>query len=285
MSTVPSNGFDGLRVAIFEARMAGELASLVAKHGGVPVAAAAMREVPLGAGPEILAFVEGLEAGAYDVVIFETGVGIRYLVEAVGPRFRPEAWADALRRTKVVARGPKPAAALRELGAPIHFLVPAPNTWRETLALLDASLPVAGRRVAVQEYGKPVVELTDGLEARGAIVTRVPVYRWSLPEDIGPLRSALHTIVAGEVDAVLFTSAQQVEYVLEVAESEGIADAVRQAISTRVIVGSVGPTTSSALQSYRLPVDIEPSHPKSGHLVAALASGWRHVKKPTPAAE
>ena len=42
----------------------------------------------------------------------------------------------------MIARGPKPASALRSLGASINFQVPEPNTWRETLALIDESVPI-----------------------------------------------------------------------------------------------------------------------------------------------
>ena len=204
------------------------------------------------------------------------------LVESLGPRLSGSAWAEALGKTKVVARGPKPAAALRELGATIDFQVPEPNTWRETLALLDAQLPVAGLRVAVQEYGKPVPELTEGLEQRGAVVTRVPVYRWALPEDTGPLRAALKAIAERQIGAALFTAAQQVEHVLQVAADAGIEDDVRAALAEHVVVGSIGPTTSAALRAHGLPVDIEPAHPKSGHLVAAVAASWRSVGKAGP---
>lgn len=279
MSTASSTPFDGLRIAIFEARMAGTLAELVARQGGIPVAAPAMREIPLGDNPDARSFADGLLAARFDVVIFETGAGVRYLAESLDPRFPRTGWAEALRRTKVVARGPKPAAALRELGVSIDFRVPEPNTWRETLALLDDRLPVAGLRVAVQEYGKPVPELTEGLERRGAVVTRVPVYRWALPEDTGPLRAALEEIAARRIGAALFTAAQQVEHVLQVAASEGIEDAVRDAMAEHVVVGSIGPTTSAALRSHGLPVDIEPEHPKSGHLVAAVAASWRRIEK------
>jgi uroporphyrinogen-III synthase len=184
-----------------------------------------------------------------------------------------------LSRTKVVARGPKPAAALRELGVSIDLQVPEPNTWRETLALLDARLPVAGLRVAVQEYGQPVPELTDELERRGAVVTRVPVYRWALPEDTGPLRAALAAIAERRIGVALFTAAQQVEHVLQVAAAAGIEGRVRAAMAGHVVVGSIGPTTSAALLAHGLPVDIEPEHPKSGHLVAAVAASWRRVAK------
>jgi uroporphyrinogen-III synthase len=267
-------------VAIFEARMAGALADLVSRQGGVPIAAPSMKEVPLDDHSEAVAFAEGLAAGAFDMTIYETGVGVRYLVDSLADRFSKADWVEALRKTIVVARGPKPSAALRSLGAPIDLQIPEPNTWRETLVTLDEQRPVKGLRVAVQEYGKPPHELIAGLQERGAIVTRVSVYRWSLPDDIEPLRAALARMVAGEVDAALFTSAQQVEHVLGVARAEGIEDGVREALSRRVIVGSVGPTTSEALRSHGLPVDIEPEHPKSGHLVAAVAANWRTVGKP-----
>jgi uroporphyrinogen-III synthase len=279
MSSRPPTPFDGLRVAIFEARMAGALADLVARQGGVPVAAPALREVALEDNPDARSFADALLAGHFDVVIFETGVGVRFLVESLGSRLSNAGWVDALARTKVVARGPKPAAALRELGALVDLQVPEPNTWRETLALLDARLPITGLGVAVQEYGKPVPELTDGLELRGAIVTRVPVYRWALPEDTGPLRRALTAIVERQIGAGLFTAAQQVEHMLQVATDAGIEHEVRTALSEHVVVGSIGPTTSAALRARGLPVDIEPEHPKSGHLVAAVAASWRSVAK------
>jgi uroporphyrinogen-III synthase len=281
-STSSPAGFAGLPVAIFEARMAGALADLVSRQGGVPVSAPALREIPLEDNPAASEFADALLAGGFDVVIFETGVGVRYLVRTLQARLSPPDWVEALRKSRVVARGPKPAAALRELGVAIDFFVPEPNTWRETLALLDGQLPVAGLRVAVQEYGQPVPELTEGLEARGAVVTRVPVYRWALPDDTGPLRSALKEIVEHKIGAALFTSAQQVEHVLQIAAAEGVEDAVHSALQRHVVVGSIGPTTSAALRDHGLPVDIEPEHPKSGHLVAAVAANWRRVGKSNP---
>ncbi|MGO9596391.1 MAG: uroporphyrinogen-III synthase [Isosphaeraceae bacterium] len=273
------SSFDGLHVVIFEARMAGALADLVTKHGGVPVAAPALREVTLENNSDAIAFVDGLKAGKFDLVIFETGAGVRYLVQSLGPRFSRSEWVEALGKTKLVARGPKPAAALRELGASIHLQVPEPNTWRETLALLDAQLPVSGLRVAVQEYGKPIPELTEGLERRGAAVTRVPVYRWELPEDIGPLRAALTELIERRIGAALFTAAQQVDHVLQIAAADGITDSVNAALAQSVVVGSIGPTTSASLRAHGLPVDVEPDHPKSGQLVAAVAAAWRGIGK------
>lgn len=280
MSTGENTPFGGLRVATFESRLSGPMAEFITRQGGVPVEAPALREVPIADNAEVLAFADELIAGQFDVVIFLTGVGTRYLAEAMDTRHPRARWLDALAKMTTVVRGPKPLAALRMLGVHVDIQVPEPNTWHEILTTLDARIPVAGSRVALQEYGKPNPDLIAGLEQRGAIVRRVPVYRWALPEDTQPLRSAIAEIADGKVGAVLFTSAQQVEHLLQVAAEEGREDDLRSALRNRTVVGSVGPTTSEILREKHLPVDIEPEHPKMGHLVAAVAARWRTVQKP-----
>ena len=277
--TPPASGFAGLRVVNFEARMAGPMADLIRKHGGLPVAAPALREVPIGDNPQALDFAARLIAGQFDVVIFLTGVGTRYLAQEIETRHPRAEWLAALAETTVVSRGPKPLVPLRELKIRVDLTAPEPNTWRDLLAALDAKSPVEGRRVAVQEYGQPNPELVAGLIDRGAAVTQVPVYRWALPDDTGPLRAAITAIIAGEIGAATFTSAQQVVHLLQVAAGAGQEGDLRTAFDRSVIIGSVGPTTTEMLRSQNLPIDIEPDHPKMGHLIAALAGGWRQVRK------
>jgi uroporphyrinogen-III synthase len=272
-------GLSGLRVATFEARMTGSMAALIRKQGGEPVEAPALREVPIGDNPAALAFADALIAGEFDLVIFLTGVGTRYLAREIETKYPREQWVEALNRAKVAIRGPKPVAPLRELGARIDLQAPEPNTWRDLLTALDANIPVKGLRVAVQEYGQPAPELIRGLEDRGATVTCVPVYGWALPEDTGPLIQAIGEIAEGRIGAVAFTSAQQVVHLLQVAKEQGREAELREALARSVVVASVGPTTTEALKAHGLPVDIEPEHPKMGHLVVALANGWRGVGK------
>ena len=145
-----------------------------------------MREIPFGANAEALDFADRLLAGRFDIVIFLTGVGTRFLAQAIETRHDRETWTAALADTKVVVRGPKPLVPLRELKVRVDVQAPEPNTWHEVLAVLDAELPVAGQRVAVQEYGKSNPDLIAGLQSRGADVLRVPVYRWAFPEDTAP---------------------------------------------------------------------------------------------------
>lgn len=265
-------GFEELRVAAFESRLAEAMRSLIVRHGGEPLIAPALREIPLAENRDALAFAERLFAGQVDLLICLTGVGTRTLAAAIGTRYPAERLRDALRAIAIVARGPKPVAALRELGL-THFLtVPEPNTWQEVLATLDAHAPVHGKRVTVQEYGASNAQLLDGLRARGAAeVTAVPVYQWALPTDVGPLKEALRAIADGTVQVALFTNAAQVEHVHQIAEQEGLAAALARELA-RMVVGSIGPIASEALRRRGYPVDLEPSHPKMGILVQEAAA-------------
>jgi uroporphyrinogen-III synthase len=261
-----------MTVLAFESRRAVEMAELIRRRGGTPVSAPSMREVPLETSPEVARFVAALAAGAVDVVILLTGVGTRALVDASG--VGGDRLAALLRRARIVARGPKPVAALRALGLTPDVVAPEPNTWRELLAAIDARLSLAGQRVAVQEYGRTNPELLEGLRARGATVSLVPVYRWDYPEDAGALRAGVTRLAAADVDIVLFTSARQVDHVIETARRLDCLAALREA-SRRVVVASIGPVCSEALQAHGLPVDLEPEHPKMGQLVGAVAQRGR----------
>jgi uroporphyrinogen-III synthase len=269
-----SVSFSGLKVLILESRRSQELASIVRSYGGQPVSAPSMREVPLQSNPEAIAFADALDRGAFGLVILLTGVGTRTLV-AVIERVRGTSatFVEALRRTKVLARGPKPVAALRELDVPVWLTAPEPNTWREVLAVLDAhadEMPLAGLQVAVQEYGESNADLLIGLADRGAIVTRVPVYQWALPEDLAPLQDAIRAIVDRQLDVVLLTTATQVAHLMQVAAMMNLERAVVDGLG-HLVVASIGPTTTEELTRHGLRPDLEPSHPKMGFLVREAA--------------
>ena len=262
---------DGLRVVSFEARRAEELATMLGRHGAEVLRAPALRETPLPPGPEVVELARRLEQGDLDLVVLLTGVGTRALASALAgpcPRF-----AEHLAKTRVVARGPKPVAALRELGIAGGIPVPAPFTWRQVLDVVDGLGLGRGALVAVQEYGAPVPPLLDGLVARGLRVLAVPVYRWALPEDPAALRAGAEAIAGGTADVAVFTNSAQVEHLFQVAADT----ATLRAAFARTVVASVGPVCSEALEAHGVPVDLEATPPKMGPLVALVANRARDV--------
>lgn len=265
--------FDGLRVLSLESRRAEEMATLIRKQGGEPIVAPSMREVPLEHNDEAFDFGRRILAGDFDAVVFLTGVGARLLWKTLLTRHSETEIRAAHERVTLVVRGPKPSAVLRELGLIPNVLVPEPNTWRE---LLETMRPRFEKRVAVQEYGQSNLDLIWGLKKQGREITPVPIYGWDLPEDTGPLRQAAASLIAGQVDVVLFTTSMQVVNLMKIAEEEGVATQVREALAS-AFVGSIGPTTSETLKDFGLKPSFEPSHPKMGLLVneAAALAGLR----------
>jgi len=264
--------FDGRVVASFESRRSDLMGEAIVRHHGVPLLAPSMQEIPLKKNPEALAFGERLLAGEVSMVIFLTGVGTRFLAEVLCGQFGDPAL-EALRHVTVVARGPKSVQALRELEVPVTLSIPEPNTWREIIETLDTApqgIDLKDKTVAIQEYGESSADLIKGLKKRGARVIQVPVYRWALPDDTRPLEESIHAIIAGRVEMALFTSAMQVRHLLRHAAALGLEKALRAAM-TRVVVSSIGPTCSQAIQECGFAVDFEPSHPKMGHLIAESA--------------
>ena len=264
----------------FESRRAAEMRSLIERHGGEATVAPSMREIPLEENSAAFDFADELLAGRIDVVVFTTGVGTRALAEVVETRHDRTDFLNALARPVTIVRGPKPTSVLNEWKVRIDHRAPEPNTWRELLAVIDAGVEVRDRTVAVQEYGEPNDEFYAALAERGARVQPVPVYRWALPEDTAPLEQAIRSTLAGEFDTLLFTSAQQLRHVLEVAQRQGLADRWREA-AARCVVASIGPTCSEALSEQGLAVHVEASPPKMGQLVrAALEATHRRDERP-----
>ena len=149
-----------------------------------------------------------------------------------------------------------------------HITVPEPNTWRDILHTLDDRKPegLSGLRIAIQEYGMANEDLAQGLTERGAQVRSVAVYRWALPDDVEPLKRTLRSIMDGNVSVLLFTSAAQVDHIVQLLGATDELAAFRDALG-KTMVASIGPITSQRLRHHHFPVDFEPSHAKMGILV------------------
>ncbi|MFO0976424.1 MAG: uroporphyrinogen-III synthase [Planctomycetaceae bacterium] len=252
----------------FESRRASEMASLIERQGGTALVAPSMRELPIEENPVALDAIRRIIHGDFPSVVLMTGVGTEALFDVARSAGLFDSLLAALQKCTIIVRGPKPVVVLGKVGLKYDIKAPEPNTWQEILTAIDsASLNLQGQAVAVQEYGLPNQRFYAALEARGATITRVPVYRWALPEDVGPLLAAIEKIAAGQVDAMLFTSANQVTNVLGVARDAGAEDALRKAVEQGTRVISIGPTCTEALQDQNFPVHGEASPPKMGQLV------------------
>ena len=264
-------------VAMLEARRPDELASLLRHRGLQPYHAPALREEPQPDPAAVDAFITRLANGQVDLVILLTGVGTTAILETARSLERLAALVEALDRVTVLARGPKPVAALRTYGLRPTLMASAPYTTTEVLAALAAH-DLAGRMVTLQLAGEPNPELHQALVERGAQVEELAPYRWALPLDQAPLERFLADVAAGRIDAVVATSSAQVQNLFTIAARHGGAEALRRHLRA-TIVASVGPVCTRALQAHGVQVDVEASPPKMGPLVAALATALLEKKR------
>jgi uroporphyrinogen-III synthase len=256
--------FAGLRVLSLESRRAKEMESLIRREGGDPFLAPSVQERALDDHGDAIRFVERLEADEFDMVIVMTGTGLAFLRDQVVAHSSAIRLGAALGRTTIVSRGPKPLPILRELGTRAQIVVPEPNTWKE---IVEAVAARTERRIAVQEYGRPNLEMNAALEKLGASVTPVVLYRWELPADVGPLKAAARGLAERQFDVILFTSSIQLDHLLMIANTLELQSQVSSALREYTAVASVGPVMTASLKAAGLPAELIPVHPKMGALV------------------
>ena len=242
--------------------------ALIVRHGGDPFVAPSVKERPIETNTEVFAWAERLFAGDFDMTVLMTGTGLSYLRDALVTRYPLEQFVEALRRTTVVSRGPKPIVVLHELGLKAQINVPEPNTWREMVPLIAVR---PERSITLQEYGKPNAEFVAALEGNGSRVTPLAIYRWEFPDNVAPLEEAVRRIADRACDVVVFTTSVQLVHLLQLAETMGRVKEVMQALTSDLVIASVGPIMDAALAERGLEPDIVPPHPKMGILMRAAA--------------
>jgi uroporphyrinogen-III synthase len=263
--------FHNARIVLLEARMSGELADLIRRAGGnTPICIPAVQETPLNSTPQVSTFIDRLTAGSLPIVIFFTGTGVKLLLDKAEQFDRQTELLTALRTVTVVCRGPKPSSILKRHDIPVAVSAREPYTTTE---LLEAMTPLdlKGINVGIVHYGEYNALASQELRARGAELVEFCLYGWTLPEDTSMLNNLVKSIITGCIDAVIFTSQIQVCHLFLIATEIHLSHQLTKSLNTQVVVASIGPICTRALQSYGVTPHVIPQHPKMGHLVKALA--------------
>ena len=262
---------NGKVVAYVEARMRSEMGSLIQRNGGIPYSAPVLQEVYLKDSPEVRQLVDDVCSGTVEVVVLLTGVGTRALIETAAAMDREEEFIRCLDRLTVIARSPKPARVLRQHKIHIDIMPPEPFTSEDLLSAV-ADINLKNRELAVQAYGSPNGFLTTGLSDLGARVREVTLYKWGLPEDLGPVFHLIEDLDLGKINAVAFTSQPQPANLMTIAAQADKEESLRNSLNgPGVVVASVGPVCTRGLARAGISVDVEPDHPHMGNLIQALA--------------
>jgi uroporphyrinogen III methyltransferase/synthase len=191
---------------------------------------------------------EPLNGADFDLVCVTSPNAPRLLLERLGGDAR------VLAGCRVAAIGPGTAAALRECGI-VADVVAERSVGEGLVEALALDLP--GTRALVARAEEARDTLPEGLEAAGASVVVVPLYRTvrEAPRDLDSVLAA---------DAVAFSAASTVRNLVAALEGRSLA-------GVRAI--SIGPVTSEACRGYGIEVAAEAwKHDLDGLVDAIVAT-------------
>jgi len=261
----PTATLSGYTIGVTADRRRDELAGLLESRGARVVLAPALRIVPIADDAELRAATRACLETPPDVVLVNTGIGMRGWLEAAEGWGLAEPLRTVLSRAYLVARGPKARAAIHSAGLRDQWS-PEGEGYEEVVDHLRAR-GIGGLTVAMQLHGESQPEYTEALRAAGARVIELPVYRWAPPTDEAPLHRLVDLITARLVDAVTFTSAPAVGALLRAAGQD--QEPLLEALRTDVLAACVGPVTATPLRRYDVPV-VTPDRARLSALVRTI---------------
>lgn len=250
-----ARSLEGKRVALAEGRQLEELAGLLETVGATVLRCPMLSIQDAPDEAAIRQWLNDLIAGRFDLVVLMTGEAVRRLAALAQQHGQHEALVAALGRTRTLTRGPKPGQALKELGLSPSRVAPAPTTEGVLAALRDE--PIRGRTVGVTLAGAPNPALESGLAAAGAQVRPVLPYIYSPAADESRVLDLIALLGRGEIDALVFTSAPQVDRLFSVAAAHGREQELRGGLA-RTQVAAIGPVVAEDLRRHGAPVHVCP---------------------------
>jgi uroporphyrinogen-III synthase len=259
---------EGMTIGVTADRRADEQSELLARRGARILRGPTIRTLPLGPDPRIRQVTEDLVRTPPHAFVANTGVGVRGWLALAESWGLVEALLESLAAARLLCRGPKAAGALTTAGLPAHWQAGSERLDEVVTHLIDEG--VEGRRVAIQLDGNVDAVASHRLRAAGAEVIEIPVYRWTLPEDLGPALRLLDATCNGRVDSVTFTAAPAVHNLFLLADREGTSDELRQALDGPVLAMCVGPVCREAALDHGVTAAVQPKRARLGSMVQAL---------------
>lgn len=216
-----------------------------------------------------------------DHLVVTTGMGLRLWLEAAAGWGMEEALQKALAATVIVARGAKSASAVRRAGFDLAWKAPG-ETMEEVVAHLVEVARGTRPRVALQLFDADDHTSTQALRALAGELVEVPVYRWRLPDDLGPARRLVNATIDGDLDVVTFTSQPAVRQLVGIAAGDGLDGALVAALNGGVLAACVGPVCAEAARDVGIDDPLWPDPPRLPAMVRKITEHLAEGPAPGP---
>ncbi|MGL6060733.1 MAG: uroporphyrinogen-III synthase [Bradyrhizobium sp.] len=247
----------GYRILILETREEAQFSRLLSEQGAdvLQCPMFTINDAPDPAPVE--AWIRRAIKEPLDDLVLMTGEGLRRLMKVVRRISVEQEFVAALRKTRTLARGPKPGKALREIGLEPQMTTEKPTS--EGVAEMLSRLDLGGRRVGLQLYpDKDHGALIGAIEAQGAEPDWVLPYVYDTRAADANIVTAIEEMARGRVDAIALTNLGQIRRLIDTAKQHGWEDRLREGLA-QTPIASVGPAVSDELKSHGLAAAIYPA--------------------------
>jgi uroporphyrinogen-III synthase len=245
----------GKTIALAEARQLEELAQMLEKEGATALRCPMFSILDNPDTGPVLSWLNDLAAGRFQLIVLMTGEALRRLIGFADRAGTRQAVVEALGRTRVLTRGPKPVRALKEIDLAPALVAQQPTTEGVINTLRSEQL--RGQTVGVTLYGEPNPPLVQFLESAGAAVKTVMPYVYAPASDADRVASLIRDMERGKVAALVFTSSAQVDRLYEVAQEQRLEAELGWGLE-RTSIAAVGPVVAENLRERKARVDICP---------------------------
>lgn len=260
----------GYTIAVTAYRRREEQVELLRRRGADVLEGATVRTEPLADDAALRAGITAVLDEPPAVTVILTGLGIRSLLGAAESLGLGEELHAVIAGSRVCTRGPKAAGAALTAGIDVAWRTVGE---RATELLPELAGPASrGSRIAVVRDGDSQPHLAQALRRLGADVVDIPVYRWSLPDDVQPALRIVDAVCARSVDAVTFTSSPAVQNLFDLAEGAGIRASLLEALNGPILAVCVGPVCAETAKGLGIERALVPARARLGSMVLSLAA-------------
>jgi uroporphyrinogen-III synthase len=260
----------GRVAALAEGRQLEDLARLLEAEGATALRYPLLSILDAPDRAPVVAWMRDLIAGRFRLVILMTGEALRRMLALAEREGLRADFVAALGRTPTLTRGPKPAAALREIGLSPTITAKSPTTEGVVAVLGQENL--AGQTVGYTLFAAPNPALEEFLTRAWATPRAVLPYVYAPASSADRVRELIDRLADRQVDVLIFTSSPQVDRLYEVAKEAGL-DTRLDAGLQRVRVAAVGPVVADTLLARGRKADI---CPEQGWVMKNLV---QHIKR------
>lgn len=171
---------------------------------------------------------------------------------------------DMLQGRSIAAIGPATAQALQQRGLPVDLMPQEHLTSGIVRAM--GGLELHGKRVLLPRAEEGSRDLPPGLEALGAEVTHISLYRTEIPHDAG---ARVQKALRAGLDVATFTSPSAVRSIITVLQD-------RMELLAPIVLAYIGPVTAEAARRESMDIDVVASEHTGSGLVKALCDHYKH---------